>query len=279
MTSQSGGFFVVIFMAAELNQLYGQYLAGVQGRNTRLVSPLAQALPIAEADRDKTLAMARSQLSLAAETVMRGSSIMFSAFDNTRAAGPHEVEGLLDITAKQIVIGIPDQQEGIFPTVLHTLEAIAATMQLSNVDPDQFSLPTFIIGQQAFNEHARRIAVSIAIPMPLTCDPQTANVLILKSQARHLDAQTLALLYWNHIANEQHLAQHFPSHTKVVQVTDESRHHSPSDNATVHIGFLPEEDAQRLYRLIDLRRIRPFGEEGRVTTLRRISYLDNNTIE
>ncbi len=89
----------------------------------------------------KRWSIIRAEFERAADCIRQGKPVLFFMAENTKAGGPHAVRALYDPQNKIAHVEPPQEtlQKGVrFPTICHTLEAIAATTGLAFNHDDNF---------------------------------------------------------------------------------------------------------------------------------------------
>jgi D-amino-acid oxidase len=225
--------------------------------------------------QERQWAILRQELQTAAAALLQGESLFYWSIDKTPRGENHYVGAFFDPQVKRLTVEIPQEPEdpkkkgGRFPTVLHTVEMVVATIQLANdlnsLTRSGQSIPYPVIefvgndGNSPLTEKAAQVAPPVVIFIPLTIDSGYSNVLILQPNARgsYLSPAAITQGYYQILQQDKELLTHLLRHTILL------RPKSPEKGLTdrdIQVSVLPKEVAEQDYDLSDLGRLREWEE-------------------
>lgn len=166
----------------------------------------------------------RREIGRAVDAISQGNSVLFSLMDDTRAGGIHVVQAMYDPKEGRAIIEEPidsKQRGGNFASVLHTLEVIAGAVMAVNARDDQFRQPLSfpeVNFAQTLRDHLRN---PLHVAIPLTVDPEKANVLAFHPQVDRISPEALAVSYYETIKDDADLPNYLLRHTLLVHALPE----------------------------------------------------------
>lgn len=205
------------------------------------------------------------EMSSAGRDILKGNPVIFLAFDDTPAGDVHVVSALYDPNNHTFTVEIPEdppdvikggerysRRGGRFPTVLHTIEMFVVASKLEDI----FSPPLTEYGASSYPilNFTPRIPdqliadkdVQDRVIIPLTYQPETANVLFFNKNAKgkDLNPKAIALAHYDTMQNDGAISRVLLRHTMLLEGEVEG------GNKTVGLTIIdgPETRNHRLFR-------------------------------